>query len=108
LVVVAPDSGAAGLARSFAKRLNNAPVVLLDKRREEANQASIIFNEQLPPVDGIAGNNLSIRGTAQLLVGPESTVQFEGYKVFYSPDPENINWINTDGLHLQEVLPEEQ
>ncbi len=68
------------------------------------NQASVIFNEQLPPVDGIAGNNVSIRGTAQLFIGPESTVQFEGYKVFYSPDPGNPDWTDTDGLHLQEVL----
>ena len=68
------------------------------------NQASIIFNEQLPPVDGIAGNNVSISGTAQLLLGPQSTVQFEGYKVFYSPDPGSPDWNDTDGLHLQEVV----
>ena len=68
------------------------------------NQASVIFNEQLPPVNGIAGNNVSISGTAQLFLGPESTVQFEGYKVFYSPDFGNPDWSDTDGLHLQEVL----
>jgi hypothetical protein len=68
------------------------------------NQASVIFNEQLPPVDGIAGNNISISGTAQILFGPQSTVQFEGYKVFYSPDPGNPDWTDTDGLHLQEKL----
>ncbi len=68
------------------------------------NQASVIFNEQLPPVDGIAGNNISISGTAQILFGPQSTVQFEGYKVFYSPDPGNPDWTDTDGLHMQEKL----
>ncbi len=67
------------------------------------NQSSVIFNEQLPPVEGIAGTNVAINGTAQLFVGPESTVQFEGYKVFYSPDPENPDWTDTDGLHLQQV-----
>jgi hypothetical protein len=69
-----------------------------------ANQASVIFNEQLPPIDGIAGNNVSISGTAQLLFGPQSTVQYEGYKVFYSPDSGNPDWTDTDGLHLHEVL----
>jgi len=68
------------------------------------NQASVIFNEQLPPVDGIAGNNVSISGTVQLLFGPQSTVQYEGYKVFYSPDPGIPDWTDTDGLHLHEVL----
>ena len=68
------------------------------------NQASVIFNELLPPVDGIAGSNVSISGTAQLLLGPQSTIQFEGYKVFYSLDPGNPDWTDTDGLHLQEVL----
>jgi hypothetical protein len=70
----------------------------------KTNQSSVIFNEQLPPFDGIAGSNVAINGTAQLLTGPESTVQFEGYKVFYSPDPGNPDWTDTDGLHLQEVL----
>jgi hypothetical protein len=68
------------------------------------NQASVIFNEQLPPVDGIAGNNISISGTAQILIGPQSTVQFEGYKVCYRPDPGNSDWTDTDGLHMQEKL----
>jgi len=69
-----------------------------------ANQSSVIFNEQLPPFDGIAGSNVAINGTVQLLFGPQSTVQFEGYKVFYSPDPGHPDWTDTDGLHLQEVL----
>jgi hypothetical protein len=69
-----------------------------------ANQSSVIFNEQLPPFDGIAGSNVAISGTAQLLSGPQSTVQFEGYKVFYSPDSGHPDWTDTDGLHLQEVL----
>jgi Secretion system C-terminal sorting domain len=68
------------------------------------NQSSVIFDEQLPPVEDIASNNVLINGTAQLFVGPESTVQFEGYKVFYSPDPVNPNWTDTDGLHVQQVV----
>jgi hypothetical protein len=68
------------------------------------NQSSVIFNEQLPPVDGIAGSNVAISGTAQILTGPASTVQFEGYNVLYSLDPGNPDWTDTDGLHLHEVL----
>lgn len=42
LAVVAPDAGAVGRARSFAKRLDNAPVVLLDKRRDGHNQSKVM------------------------------------------------------------------
>ena len=68
------------------------------------NQSSVIFNEQLPSVDGFAGSLVGIQGTAQLFSGPESTVQFNGYKVFFSPNPAQPEWMETDGLHNQQVL----
>ena len=41
LVVVSPDAGGVERARSVAKRLN-APLAIIDKRREEANVAEVM------------------------------------------------------------------
>ncbi|MCK5440009.1 MAG: ribose-phosphate pyrophosphokinase [Gemmatimonadetes bacterium] len=41
VVVVAPDVGAAKMARSFARRMNSA-IALIDKRRPVANEAEIV------------------------------------------------------------------
>ena len=38
-VVVSPDIGGVARARAFAKRLNNAPLAIVDKRRHAHNQA---------------------------------------------------------------------
>ena len=41
LTVVSPDAGGVERARAFAKRLN-APLAIIDKRREEANVAEVM------------------------------------------------------------------
>ncbi len=41
LMVVSPDAGGVERARAFAKRLN-APIAIIDKRREEANVAEVM------------------------------------------------------------------
>jgi ribose-phosphate pyrophosphokinase len=41
LTVVSPDAGGVERARAFAKRLN-APLAIIDKRREEANVAEVV------------------------------------------------------------------
>lgn len=41
LMVVSPDAGGVERARAFAKRLN-APLAIIDKRREEANVAEVV------------------------------------------------------------------
>ncbi len=41
LVVVSPDVGGVARARAFAKRLN-APLAIIDKRRQEHNQAEVL------------------------------------------------------------------
>lgn len=42
LVVVAPDVGASKMARSYAQRLNNVPIAIVDKRRPEHNRAEVV------------------------------------------------------------------
>src|SRR5947209_7730647 len=41
LIIVSPDAGGVERARAFAKRLN-APLAIIDKRREEANVAEVM------------------------------------------------------------------
>ena len=41
ITVVSPDAGGVERARAFAKRLN-APLAIIDKRREQANVAEIM------------------------------------------------------------------
>lgn len=42
LVIVAPDAGAVKRARAYAERLNNAPLAIMDKRRENPNEAKVM------------------------------------------------------------------
>lgn len=42
IVVVSPDIGGVARARAFAKRLNDAPLAIVDKRRQGHNQAEVM------------------------------------------------------------------
>ena len=42
VVVVSPDIGGVSRARAFAKRLNDAPLAIVDKRRQAHNQAEVM------------------------------------------------------------------
>ncbi|MEN9273567.1 MAG: ribose-phosphate diphosphokinase, partial [Gloeomargarita sp. DG02_4_bins_56] len=41
-VVVSPDVGGVARARAFAKKLNDAPLAIIDKRRQEHNVAEVL------------------------------------------------------------------
>ena len=42
LVVVSPDVGGVARARAFAKKLSDAPLAIVDKRRQGHNVAEVI------------------------------------------------------------------
>ena len=42
LVVVSPDVGGVARARAFAKKLNDAPLAIIDKRRQAHNEAEVM------------------------------------------------------------------
>lgn len=44
LVVVSPDVGGVARARAFAKKLSDAPLAIVDKRRHGYNVAEVNFN----------------------------------------------------------------
>jgi hypothetical protein len=70
----------------------------------EAHNSAIIFEEQLPPVEGFIESEVPIEGTARIIAGPFSTIEFEGYSVHFSDDVHNPVWQQTDGLHLNEIV----
>lgn len=43
LVVVSPDVGGVARARAFAKKLSDAPLAIVDKRRHGHNVAEVIY-----------------------------------------------------------------
>src|SRR5881396_403333 len=42
VMVISPDVGGVGRARGLAKRLNNAPLAIVDKRRERAGESEVM------------------------------------------------------------------
>lgn len=42
VVVVSPDVGGVARARAFAKKLNDAPIAIVDKRRQNHNEAEVV------------------------------------------------------------------
>lgn len=42
LVVVSPDVGGVARARAFAKKLNDAPLAIVDKRRSAHNESEVM------------------------------------------------------------------
>ena len=48
LVVVSPDVGGVARARAFAKKLSDAPLAIVDKRRQGHNLAEVISVSVLP------------------------------------------------------------
>ncbi|MGB5288120.1 MAG: T9SS type A sorting domain-containing protein, partial [Ignavibacteriaceae bacterium] len=69
----------------------------------EALNAAIILEEQMPPVEGYINSELSIDGTARIIAGPLSPIEFQGYSVRYSENFQNPVWMETDGLHPNQV-----
>lgn len=47
LVVVSPDVGGVARARAFAKKLSDAPLAIVDKRRQGHNVAEVRFTYKL-------------------------------------------------------------
>lgn len=47
LVVVSPDVGGVARARAFAKKLSDAPLAIVDKRRQGHNVAEVISSSVL-------------------------------------------------------------
>ena len=70
----------------------------------QAHTAAIIFEGQLPPVEGRTESAVALIGTARLLNGPLNSNRLQAYKVEYAQDVAPRLWQPTDGLHAQPVI----
>jgi len=100
LIVVAPDGGATNNARAYAKRLGNAPIAIIDKRRPAPNQSevlTIIGREKIPEkialeVDDLAdtGGTLAKGATALMEAGAKRVDAACVHPVFSEPLIRNL------------------
>jgi len=78
-VVVSPDAGRVNRARSFAKRLNNLPIAIIDKRRSTPNQSDVMH-----VVGEVEGKNVlmvdDIIDTAGTITKAAHALKFNGAK----------------------------
>lgn len=70
----------------------------------EAHESAIIFEMQCPPVEANIDDHVPIIGTARLIKGPLSPIQFDGYNLDYTSDFENPQWQPIDGFHPDPVV----
>jgi len=69
-----------------------------------ALHSAIIFEAQCPPVEGMVNDAVPIFGTARLIKGAESLIDFLGYEVYYSENDEQNNWIRINEFYPYAVM----
>jgi ribose-phosphate pyrophosphokinase len=98
LVVVSPDVGGVVRARAIAKRLNDADLVIIDKRRQRHNQAEVmnvigdVKNRDCIIVDDLldTGGTLCAATNALMAQGARSVVAYCTHAVLSGNAIENI------------------
>jgi len=106
LTVVSPDAGGVERARAFAKRLN-APLAIIDKRREEANVAEVmnvigrVRDRNCLMVDDLidTAGTLMKGGEALLKHGAASVTACATHAIFSGPAVKRI-----EQSHFREVV----
>ena len=70
----------------------------------EAHDSAVIFEAQMPCFEGEINGSVPIYGTARILSGPNSPVEFAGYKIYYSPPSEPDKRLLVQPLETEMVL----
>ncbi len=68
-----------------------------------AHDAATIFDYALEPAAALAGDPVPLRGTARVIAGPESTIDFTGYLLEWSAGDEPSTWTPIGGPHFLPV-----
>lgn len=83
MVIVSPDVGGVARARAFAKKLNDAPIAIIDKRRSQHNVAEVM--SVVGEVDGkVAIMVDDMIDTAGTIVKGAEMLKKEGAKAVYA------------------------
>lgn len=117
VVVVSPDVGGVARARALAKSLDNAPLAIVDKRREAANQVEVmnIIGDVAGKTCIMIDDMIDTAGTitqgaeALLTLGNAKEVSaYTSHALFSGPAIERLNSsvlkevVSTDSLPMQE------
>ena len=112
-VVVSPDVGGVVRARAVAKRMNDADLAIIDKRRPRANEAQIMHiigdveGKTCILVDDIVDTAGTLCKAANALKehGAERVVAYITHPVLSGPAVENINNSRLDELIVMDTIP---
>jgi ribose-phosphate pyrophosphokinase len=113
LVIVSPDVGGVLRARAIARRLDNAGLAIIDKRREEANKSEVM--NIIGDVDGkttiIFDDMIDTAGTlcnaaaALKEKGSIKTVAYAAHPVLSGPAIDRIKESELDELVVTDTIP---
>uniref|UniRef100_A0A7S0RPG3 ribose-phosphate diphosphokinase n=1 Tax=Pyramimonas obovata TaxID=1411642 RepID=A0A7S0RPG3_9CHLO len=98
-VVVSPDVGGVGRARAFAKKLNDAPLAIIDKRRQAHNEAEVmnligeVDGKIAIMIDDMIDTAGTLTGGARLLKekGARAVIACATHAVFSPPAVERLS-----------------
>ncbi len=112
-VVVSPDVGGVVRARAFAKRLNDADLAIIDKRRPKANEARVmniigdVQNRCCVLIDDIVDTAGTLCKAAQALKehGASQVIAYCTHPILSGPAIDNINASVLDTLVVTDSVP---
>jgi ribose-phosphate pyrophosphokinase len=113
IVVVSPDVGGVARARAFAKRLNDAPIAIIDKRRQAHNVAEVmnvvgdVSGKTAILVDDMIDTGGTISEGAKILrqVGARQVYACATHAVFSDPAIERLSSGVFEEVIITNTLP---
>ena len=113
LVLVSPDVGGVLRARAIARRLDNAGLAIIDKRREQANKSEVvnIIGDVQDKTAVIFGDMVDTAGTlcnaaaALKEKGANKIVAYAAHPVLSGPATERIRESELDELVVTDTIP---
>lgn len=113
IVVISPDVGGVVRGRAFAKRLNDADLAIIDKRRPQRNQAEVmnligeVKNRTCVLVDDIIDTGGTLCAGAKVLKdhGADKIVAYCTHPVLSGPAIDNIENSAIDEVVVTDTIP---
>ena len=113
VIVVSPDVGGVVRARAIAKRLDDAELAIIDKRRPRANVATVmniigdVSGKTCVLVDDIVdtAGTLCAAAAALKAQGAERVIAYCTHPVLSGPAIDNVNRSQLDELVVTDTIP---